>query len=65
MADWKSPHINGFESERLREICRDHNAFYGEPPCWTMENAGPNGVEGITPCAACLHEWRERVTDEA
>lgn len=61
MADWKLPHIKGFESETLREICRDHNAFYGEPPCWTMDNSGPDGLDEFTPCDACQRDWLERL----
>ena len=60
----KSSHAVVFESERLREICRDHNAFYGEPPCWQMDNIGPDGPEEITPCAACVRDWQERMADE-
>jgi len=64
MADWKSPHIQGFESERLRDICRDHNAFYGEPPCWTLDNSDGGAPEEITPCAACLRDWQERIAND-
>jgi hypothetical protein len=63
MADWESPHIRGFESERLREICRDHNAFYGEPPCWTLDNTDGEEPEEITPCDGCQREYQERIAE--
>jgi len=45
---------SGF-TPRLRDLCADRCAEFGEPPCWRLPSLS-QPCEHITPCAECIEE---------
>ena len=40
-------------TDELRDRCRNHCAFYGDPPCFELHKLTRDCPEPLTPCREC------------